>query len=366
MVALAAASVAAEMRAADPVWVAVAPHAAPLAAGPANRRVGLAVGVLRGESRRVLGFGQVQTPVGKRTPDGRTVFEIGSITKAFTGVLLADAVRRGEVTLDAPANTYLPPDLRLNSHADRPITLLDLATHRGGLPRIPPNLTDDAADLDNPYADFSRPRLAAALKAIHPERPGRREEYSNLGAGLIGDALVHAAKLPSYDALVRARIGTPLGLADTAEALTGAQRSRLASGMSANRKPVPGWDFATMEAAGGLRSTPDDMLTFAAANLGRGPADVVAACKGSHTKRRGRVGLLWHHTTLPKSKAAAVWHNGGTGGFWSMLVIVPDRDLAVVALCAADVGPGVIDAVALQAADALSTPPKVAPRPPAK
>lgn len=352
-VALAAASVWSAVRTSDPTWAAAAPPAATLT--DKQPHVGLVVGVYQAGKPRVLGFGTVTTLTGRAVPDGKTLFEIGSVTKAFTGVLLADAVRRGEVKIDDPANRHLPPDLRLNAHTAGPVTLLHLATHRSGLPPLPPDLLADAFDLDNPYADLTRPRLAASLKALASDAaPGRREEYSNLGAGLVGHALVHVAKEPSFDALVRARIGQPMGLPDTAETLSKAQKYQLAQGFNANRKPTPGWDFGTLEGAGALRSTADDLLRFAAVNLGDGEPRLVESCRDSHTKRRGRVGLFWHHESLPKSKAAAVWHNGGTGGFSSMLVLVPDEKLAVVVLCAAADDGRQVDAVAMGVADALS------------
>ena len=345
----------------DPLLVRVAPLAArALKPGP---HVGLAVGVLDGDKTRVLGFGTVTTPGGEQRPDGTTLFEIGSVTKAFTGVLLADAEARGELKLADPANKHLPPDLRLPGEIGAQVTLADLATHRAGLPRIPVGLVEQARDFDNPYADFTRARLAAALRALTLDPIGRGENYSNLGAGLAGHALVHASGQRDYDALVRRRIAGPLKLADTAEALTGEQRSRLASGFGVNRKLTPPWDFATLPGCGALRSTADDLLAFARVNLGDGDAALAAACRASHAKRAGRVGLFWNRITLSRSKSVAVWHNGGTLGTRAMLVIVPDKGIAVVALCGCGEVGDAVDSLALTLADRLA---QQVPAPPAK
>src|SRR5205085_1258862 len=148
------------------------------------------VGVLRDGKPHTFGFGTVFLPRGEFTPDGTTVFEIGSVTKALTGVLLAESVRRGEVTLDAPAQKYLPPDLVLPKVGDAPITLGHLATHHSGLPVQPPLIALTTKAPANPYSDFDRKQLAAVLAELKPTNPpGKAHKYSNLGAGLVGHAL---------------------------------------------------------------------------------------------------------------------------------------------------------------------------------
>ncbi len=246
MTALAVALAAVRLVAANPVLAAVGPPAAKLSAG---KNVGLVIGVYRAGTPRVYGFGTAATPTGVARPDGKTLFEIGSVTKVFTGVLLADAVRRGEVKLDDPVNRHLPTDLWLNAHEKGvPITLLDLATHRGGLPVEPPLIGLTAGDSANPYADFTRTRLAALTRQLTPVRPpGEREVYSNLGAGLLGHALANVAGQPSYHALIQDRVCGPFNLRDTTEAPTGAQRARLARGhdaagaRTAPRGTSPAW-----------------------------------------------------------------------------------------------------------------------------
>jgi CubicO group peptidase (beta-lactamase class C family) len=316
--------------------------------------VGLVVGVWADGKPHVFGYGRVTTALGESVPDGDTLFEIGSVTKAFTGVLLADAAARKEVALDDPANAHLPADLRIRTASDRPVTLLHLATHRSGLPVQPPFLGLTARNKANPYADYVRPELAKLMGALKSERePGAQYAYSNLGVGLLGHALVGAARADGYDALVRERVCRPLGLADTGEALTGARKARLARGHDAKLKPTDPWDFATLEACGGLRSSANDLLRFAAANLGAVKTPLAGALAASHEKREAagsdgiEIGLCWHRLKL-KGGEPVVWHNGGTGGYRSMVAFTPATKLAVVVLCSADVGPEV-DKLALQA-----------------
>src|SRR6202162_2452563 len=112
--------------------------------------VGIVVGVVEPTGRRVVASGNLANG-DPRTLDGDTIFEIGSITKVFTSLLLADMVNRKEVALDDPAAKYLPEHLRMPERGGKAITLLDLSTHSSGLPRVPGNL--NPKDPTNPYAD---------------------------------------------------------------------------------------------------------------------------------------------------------------------------------------------------------------------
>ena len=332
-----------------------------------KKSVGLVVGVRRAGESRVYGYGKVVTPAGNRVPDGRTLFEIGSITKTFTGVLLAEAVARGEAKFDDPIATHLPDDLVWRPHADGVPTLLDFATHRSGLPVQPPRLGVIAllaGRPGNPYSGYDRKALAATLAGFVPDAPGRKSVYSNLGAGLLGHALVHASKADSFNDLVRDRVTKPLTMRDTTEAPDGEQRSRLARGHDGDGEPADPWDFASLSACGGLRSTADDLrstaddlLRYAAANLGDAPTPRTPAWLAAQRPRRDdggrrKVGLFWVTMPLPGRDEVAVWHNGGTGGYRTMVLLLPASKSAVVVLCSADRGLE-IDRLALAIAAAL-------------
>src|SRR5208283_4407870 len=121
----------------------------------------------------------------KRALDGDTVFEIGSITKVFTALLLADMAQRGEVALTDPVSKYLPKGVKMPGRNGHAIMLQDLATHTSGLPRLPSNMKPK--DFMNPYADYTPELLYQFLSSYElPRDPGSKWEYSNLGAGLLG------------------------------------------------------------------------------------------------------------------------------------------------------------------------------------
>ena len=120
-----------------------------------------------------------------RQPDGDTVFEIGSITKVFTSLILADMVERGEVKLDDPVSKFLPASVTVPSRNGRQITLLDISMQISGLPRMPNNMKP--ADPENPYADYDPAKLYEFLSGYTLQRDiGEKYEYSNLAVGLLG------------------------------------------------------------------------------------------------------------------------------------------------------------------------------------
>ena len=306
--------------------------------------VGLVVGVVDETGRRVYGYGRTSEKDGE-PPGGDTVFEIGSATKAFTGVLLADMVRRGEVSLDDPVQTFLPPGTKVPQDDGAAITLGHLASLTAGLQRMPDNFAPK--DPNNPYADYSVERMYAFLAACEPERSaGESYEYSNLGMGLLGHALaLRAGK--GYEDLVVERICAPLGMNDTRVTLTDAMKARLAPGHDADGEPAANWDIPTFAGAGALRSTGNDMARFLAANLWPEQAgEVGEALRASHAPRTGAdmsndIALGWHVRRKPR----VVWHNGQTGGYHAMVAFLPKEKVGVVVLASSATGH--VDEVAL-------------------
>ncbi|CCE07999.1 Beta-lactamase precursor [Bradyrhizobium sp. STM 3843] len=286
----------------------------------------LVFAVVDGDDSEIAAFGRLDDG---RAADGDTVYEIGSITKTFTATLLADAVRSGRLTLDAPVAGLLP-DVRIPSRGGKEITLLDLATQYSGLPRLPLNLLP--VDAANPYADYDAAKLKAFLADYQlPRDPGASYEYSNLGYGLLGYALAQADRT-TYPDLVDRKLLKPLGMAMTGVALTDEMRAHLAPGHDASGKPVKDWDFDVLAGAGGLRSTANDMLRYLKANMQLTPPALAETIATAQQPRRdapnlGRIGLAWM-----TSANGVVWHNGGTGGYHSFLGMTADRKRGVVVL----------------------------------
>ncbi len=292
---------------------------------------GLVVGLIVDGETAVRGYGR-KSAQADSVPDGQTIFEIGSITKVFTGLLLAEAVGRGELELNAPLEDFLPDSIKALRHGERSITLLDLATHTSRLPRMPRNFAP--ADPNNPYADYTVEKLYAFLSKYELRRtPGEKYSYSNLGMGLLGQILSNHAKV-EYATLVRRRITEPLALQDTVITLNDEQLKRLAQGHDADAQPVANWDLNALAGAGGLRSTVDDMLRFLQANMGEFDHPLKKAMALSHAQRReigpngGHIAIAWH--IQPNS--GFLWHNGGTGGYRSFAAFHPQRPVGVVVL----------------------------------
>lgn len=246
-----------------------------------------------------------------------TFFEIGSITKVFTNILLADMVIKGEVTLDDPVAKYLPGTVTVPSRNGKGITLLDLATASSGLPSLPDNFKP--ADVCNPYADYTVTQLYAFLTSHTLRRdPGAQYEYSNVGMGLLGHVLaLRAGK--SYEALLRERVLEPLGMRHTYIVMPDSQQARFAVPHDVDLDDACAWDLPTLAGAGALRSTTNDMLRFADAVTHRDRGPLGKAIAMSIEPRRPttipgmRIALGWH--VRDKAGQQIVWHNGGTGGF---------------------------------------------------
>ncbi len=285
---------------------------------------------------QIAGFGKLADG---RAPDGNTVFEIGSVTKTFTALLLAREVEAKAVSLDTPVATLLP-DFKMPARHGKPITLGLLAEQFSGLPRLPGNL--QPADLGNPYADYGRDRLKAFLAGYTlPRDPGAAYEYSNLGFGLLGEALAQQAKL-SYGELLQRMVLTPLGMDSSGTELTPAMRAQLAPGHDEQGQPAKHWEMGALGGAGALLSDGTDMLRYLKANMGQLKTPLSEAIKLTHAPRRDigggdRIGLAWmtHHTPY----GDVIWHNGETGGYSSFIGFTSDGRRGVVILTSATGAP---------------------------
>ncbi len=298
-----------------------------------KKSVGIVVGTIGPQGTRVVGYGKLDTN-DPRTPDGDTVYEIGSVTKVFTSLLLADMVNKGEVKLDDPVAKYLPATVKVPERNGKKITLVDLATQSSGLPPMPNNF--HPKDPSNPYADYSSAQMYEFLSGYQLTRdPGEKYEYSNLGIGLLGHALcLRAGK--DYETLVRERVLKPLKMDDTAVTFTPFMKAHLAAGHGAKLEPAANWDIATLTGAGALRSTANDMLKFLSAWLGYTQSPLAAAMKNQLATRRTTtipnvdIALAWHIFT--QYNREIFWHSGGTGGYHSFVAFDPKARTGIVVL----------------------------------
>lgn len=300
--------------------------------------VGLSIGILRADSLFRYGYGETATGNGQ-LPDGNTLFEIGSVTKTFTATLLADAVRRGLLSLDAPVNQYLPDSIPPLQKDGVAVTVRMLANHTSGLPRLPGNLMTPGFSIQNPYRLYDRSALFTFLKKVSLNyTPGTTYQYSNLGVGLLG-TILELKTGQSFEQQLQTVITNPLALTHTKVALTAADRALLAQGHTQSGQPTPNWNLGTLAGAGAIRSTVNDLLTYLRAELGKGPEPLIQAMQTTQqiTFRNDQrtVGLAWQQNKVGPN----VWimHNGGTGGYVSFVGFNPASKTALVMLANAAV-----------------------------
>ncbi|MEO1618755.1 MAG: serine hydrolase domain-containing protein, partial [Planctomycetota bacterium] len=273
-----------------------------------------AIGVINGEDEFFVGVGQLSES-DSRQPNRQTIYEIGSISKVFTGVLLADAIKRDLVRAEQAVQELLPKGVTMPTWKDkgtRLITLKDLSTHASGLPRMPNNIKI-FNNPTNPYVDYKADDLFEFLKSHELRRePGTQEEYSNLAVGLLGELLAQNQDT-DYESLLKSRITDPLGMSDTTLTLSDEQRKRLAPPHDVSNQPASNWDFKAMAGAGAIRSNVDDMLKFCRANLTPPKNDVGNALNLAYQQQRDALGgssrpmgFGW----MINPGTSTHWHNG--------------------------------------------------------
>ena len=296
-----------------------------------KRSAGIVVGLLEPDGRtRVIAYGDPGP--GQPPLDANSVFEIGSISKVFTGTMLAQMVQEGKVRLDDPVQKYLPASVRVPTRNGKVITLGNLSEQNSGLPRMPDNFKP--ADPSNPYADYTVQQMYAFISGYQLTRdPGAEFEYSNLGVGLLGHVL-SLVDGKSYEAMVRERILAPLGMTNSAVTFTPWMKTHLALGHDPDGSVVSNWDIPALAGAGAIRATASDMLKFLDANLHPERGALQRAMAFAHRERApaGQMGIGLNWFSLHAGTDTVVWHNGGTGGYRTYIGFVPSRRAGVVVL----------------------------------
>ena len=291
---------------------------------------GLVVGLYDAGQAEIYGFGAGPNHA---PPDGATLFELGPVTKIYTSLLLADAVQRREVELDAPLADLLPLGVTVPVRDHVAITLKHLALHSAGLPRLPPSLVAHSGDPD-PYAHYGEDALYKDLIQTQLEAtPGTQVSYSNFSSGVLGFAL--GRKLGGgYAKQLTERVLRPLGLTDTFLTVPAAAASRRASGSNEDLAPTPPWTFDALAGSAALISSARDQLHLIEAELDAvagGARPLRRAMKLSQEPQLDRPGdnegLGWMIDS-----AGRYWHNGGTGGFHAYVGFDPKTRRGVVLL----------------------------------
>ncbi|MGV3518761.1 serine hydrolase domain-containing protein [Luteitalea sp.] len=293
---------------------------------------GIAVGIRQRGEHRLFAIGAAR-------PD--SLFQIGSVTKPLTGLVLARLVEERQVAFDEPLRR-LVPSIELAVPTRSEITVGDLVTHRSGLPGMPGDYRP--IDPSNPVRGFDVNRMRAYLSRRGVDRSAAEPfRYSNLGYGLLGHALEERTGV-DYETLMRTLVTDPLGMRDTVVTPTAAQRGRALQGHDFDRRRTPAWDLDALVPAGGLWSTAQDLLIWLDANLRperTSPGTLASALRASHRPRAigggdERIGLAW----MVDPTTGRVSHTGAIVGFTADVWFNPRTDTAVVVL--ANTGPGTV------------------------
>ena len=336
-----------------------------------GKGIGLAVAVVTPTNETIMTFGRPSLSSGAPTR-ADTCFEIGSITKTFTALILARAIERGSLRLEQPVQELLPPGIQL-PEAARGVTLRHLTTHSSGFPRMP----EDRSPLpalrmvlfgSDPYAGYAEAQLRRDVCAVKLQsKPGTKFCYSNFAMTLLGHLLATKAG-SGYEALVKREVCLPLGMNDTMVTPDRTQAPRVAQGYRAvlrcgslvlALRSDPWFVGNNLGGAGALRSTASDLLKYLHANMHPAGQPLEHALMESHRELfrendRTTIGMNWIHTQNKRLQQPMIWHNGGTGGFRSFLGFTEDGRFGVLILSNSSED---VDDLAIQLLRDLTRPP---------
>ncbi|ASK28780.1 hypothetical protein CEY12_01030 [Chryseobacterium sp. T16E-39] len=298
-----------------------------------KRSKSIIIGIIDANGRTIFKEGVISddNPV---LPDENTIYEIGSITKVFTSLVLADMSIKHQLKLDDPVSKFLKKDIKLPTRGGKEISLLNLATHRSALPRFPYNV--DPGDLDNPYADYTENKMFEYLSHYQPDIDiDSKWRYSNTGYGLLGYALTSVSKQKNYETLIKEKICKPLHMDHTVITMTDELEKNRARGHSEYGKPANFVVLSAIEAGGSLRSNLNDMFTFVEANLGLIKSDLFPAMKLTHLKQSKKENHMGYATlgwTFWDNGKDIVFKDGGTPGFSSFIGLDTKNKWGIVIL----------------------------------
>lgn len=293
--------------------------------------VGVVVGIYqKGKPNYIFSYG-VADKKESQVLNQNTTFEIGSISKVFTSIMLLKLAQQKKLQLSDPVNKFLPINLQ---YKDSKVTLTHLATHTSALPRMPLNI--QMKNPNNPYNDYTIKQFDDFLKNYKIQSmPGKTYAYSNLGMGLLGRILSEHEK-KTYEDLIVSEICAPLGMNSTFIKVSPEKKKRLAQGHNADGKEVSQWDLPTLAGCGAIRSNVNDLLKFIQVNIAAQKSDkknllqqalMLATKKQKNIAPKLDIAFGWH---IKEDKL--FWHNGATGGFNSFIAFDPNKETGVVVL----------------------------------
>jgi D-alanyl-D-alanine-carboxypeptidase/D-alanyl-D-alanine-endopeptidase len=309
----------------------------------AGGHVGLSIGVIDRGRTYFYNFGTTELGA-NRPPTAATLYEIGSITKTFTSLLLAQAVVEKKVALNDDIRQYLDGQYPNLAYAGQPIRLLHLANTTSDLPDNLPDRPDIfqgklspdslAAAFYRLHQHYRRPQFYQDLHRVKLGRaPGTQPQHSNAAAQLLSYILERVYKMP-YEQLVQRYILAPNGMTSTVPttAVPAGRATLQAKGYSRENHTTPFNAVPDLLPAGGFSSTPADMLHYLQLQLAKNNPAVQLTHQPTHGSVEAEaIGLNWFITKSADSKLAFS-HSGGTFGFASYCVFYPELNRGFVLL----------------------------------
>jgi CubicO group peptidase (beta-lactamase class C family) len=294
---------------------------------------GVSVGVFKDNQTFYYGYGETKKG-NNAIPNSETIYEIGSITKTFTALLMMDYLQSNSLSINNPINNFLPYDVPLLARSNVPIRVRHLLNHTSGLPRLPEDF-EAGMDINNPYKHYDSTKVYNFLKNYRlMVEPGEVWEYSNLGMGLVGLILERKTHM-SYEDLLKVKICTPLGLSKTKITLNSNDSLNYAVGYDAYGTQVPYWDdMNAFKGAGAIRSNAKDMIAYGKnilnyeTSLLKTPID--SCLKVTYDNGSTKMASGWIYQTINGNDI--VIHDGGTAGFNSYIVICKSKNVVLVIL----------------------------------
>lgn len=291
---------------------------------------GLSIGIIKDSVTYFYNYGETKRN-NKDLPDKNSIYEIGSISKTFCGIILAYAVGEGKIKLEDDIRKYLPErysNLEINKQF---IQIKHLANHTSGLPRLPDNLKDQQDfNLLDPYKNYTKNMAFEFLKTVRLDHePGDVCEYSNFGMALLGMILEKVYNLP-FEEIIKKNICLPNNMNSTVITLNQEQLKLFTDGHNTAGEFTPHWDLGALVTAGGIRSTSGDMINYLRYNLNEADAALKLAHRSTFNNGNN-VALAWH---IIKTKYGneLIWHNGGTFGYSSFCGFIKEKKCAIVVL----------------------------------
>ena len=257
-----------------------------------------------------------------------SIFEIGSISKVLTSSLLAKLVLDNGLDIDSPVDSVFP----IKFHNNQEISYKSLSTHTSGLPRLPNGVVWKALfnRKSNPYEGCNEPALIDYLQNRLKLKSKKSISYSNLGVGLLGVALEKFSGTP-FSELINDNVFAPLNMINSSISKKG-RKGKFVQGLDNKGNASISWDLGYLASAGAVLSTIEDLTKFVIANFDGNHAFLEFQRKAAIEEKHECMSLGWFILDKARKGERFYFHNGGTAGFSSAILMDIKRQNAFIIL----------------------------------